>query len=135
MIFIGFGFLMTYIKAQGQSALSFTWIISIWCIEWGILSQAYFGQLLKGESFSTIQISVESLIWGLFGAATAMISYGALLGKCSLQQLMFLTFFEMIFWGLNVAICTEMIQAVDMGGSIIIHAFGCYYGLAASYWF
>ena len=32
MIFIGFGFLMTYIKAQGQSALAFTWIVSIWCI-------------------------------------------------------------------------------------------------------
>jgi len=38
MIFIGFGYLMTYIKAQGQSALSFNWIVSIWCIQWGILS-------------------------------------------------------------------------------------------------
>ena len=38
MIFIGFGFLMTYLKAQGQTALSFNWIISIWCIQWGILS-------------------------------------------------------------------------------------------------
>ena len=29
MIFIGFGYLMTYIKAGGQTALSFNWIISI----------------------------------------------------------------------------------------------------------
>jgi len=53
-----------------------------------------------------INISLENLIWGLFAAATAMISYGALLGKCTLQQLLVLMFVEMIFWGLNVAICT-----------------------------
>lgn len=41
----------------------------------------------------------------------------------------------MIFWGLNWAICLHSLKAVDMGGSIVIHAFGCYYGLAASWWF
>ena len=135
MIFIGFGFLMTYIKAQGQSALAFTWIVSIWCIQWGILSQAWFISLIKGQPLGKIPIDLNSLINGLFGAATAMISYGALLGKCSIQQLLFLTMFEMIFWGLNWAICLYSLKAVDMGGSIIIHVFGCYYGLAASWWF
>ena len=106
MIFIGFGYLMTYIKAGGQSALSFNWIISIWCIQWGILSQAIFQQIFSGEPLSYINVTLDSLIWGLFGAATAMITYGALLGKCSLQQLLFLTFWEMLFWGLNVAVCT-----------------------------
>jgi len=75
------------------------------------------------------------LIQGLFAAATGMISYGALLGKVNLQQLLFLMFFEMIFYGLNNAICLEIIGATDMGGSIIIHAFGAYFGLAASYFF
>jgi len=126
---------MTYIKGQGQSALSFNWITSIWCIQWGILSQALFQQLFEGKPLDYIDISLESLIWGLFAAATAMITYGALLGKCSLQQLLFLTFWEMIFWGLNVAVCTQALQGVDMGGSIIIHAFGCFFGLAASYHF
>ena len=64
-----------------------------------------------------------------------MITYGALLGKCSLHQLLWLTFWEMGFYGLNVAICTQFFQGVDMGGSIIIHTFGCYFGLAASYHF
>lgn len=41
----------------------------------------------------------------------------------------------MIFWGLNWAICLNSLKAVDMGGSIVIHVFGCYYGLAASWWF
>jgi len=136
MIFIGFGYLMSYIAPGGQTALSFNWIISIWCIQWGILSQAFFQQIFSGEkSMTYINISLESLIWGLFAAATAMISYGALLGKCSLQQLLFLMWWEMVFWGLNVAICTQALEGVDMGGSIIIHAFGCFFGLAASYHF
>jgi ammonium transporter Rh len=135
MIFIGFGYLMTYIKGQGQSALSFNWITSLWCSQWGILSQALFQQLFEGKPMDYIDITLESLIWGLFAAATAMITYGALLGKCTLQQLLFLTFWEMIFWGLNVAVCTQALQGVDMGGSIIIHAFGCFFGLAASYHF
>ena len=137
MIFIGFGYLMTYIKAQGQTAISFNWIISIWCIQWGILSQAFFQQMFAAEagSFTKIGVSLDSLIWGLFGAATAMITYGALLGKATLHQLLWLTFWEMIFWGLNVAICLQWIQGVDMGGSVIIHVYGCFFGLAASYFF
>jgi ammonium transporter Rh len=30
MIFIGFGFLMTFIKTMSWTALSYNWIISIW---------------------------------------------------------------------------------------------------------
>jgi len=41
----------------------------------------------------------------------------------------------MIFWGFNVGLCTVSLQGVDMGGSIIIHAFGAFFGLAASYHF
>jgi ammonium transporter Rh len=85
MIFIGFGYLMTYLKAQGQTAISFNWITSIWCIQWGILSYSFFHQLFAGGELTKIIISLDSLIWGLFAAATAMITYGALLGKCSLQ--------------------------------------------------
>jgi len=89
----------------------------------------------EAGSFTKIGISLDSLIWGLFGAATAMITYGALLGKATLHQLLWLTFWEMIFWGLNVAICLQWIQGVDMGGSVIIHVYGCFFGLAASYFF
>lgn len=41
----------------------------------------------------------------------------------------------MIFQGLNEAIGAGSIKAVDMGGSMFVHAFGAYFGLAASFFF
>ena len=41
----------------------------------------------------------------------------------------------MIFQALNEAIGAKSIGAVDMGGSMFVHAFGAYYGLAASFFF
>jgi len=82
-----------------------------------------------------INVTLEKLIIGDFGAGAAMITFGAILGKCNLQQLFFLVFWEMIWWGLNEAIGAGKIQAVDMGGSMFVHTFGAYYGLAASWFF
>jgi ammonium transporter Rh len=79
-------------------------------------------------------VNLESLIVGDFGAGAAMITFGVILGKCNLQQLMFLTFWEMIFYGLNEAICVNM-NVTDAGGSILVHTFGAYFGLGASYFF
>jgi ammonium transporter Rh len=43
--------------------------------------------------------------------------------------------FEIIFYGLNEAICAGLFMAVDMGGSMYVHTFGAYFGLSASYFF
>ena len=64
-----------------------------------------------------------------------MISFGAIIGKCSLPQLFFLMFWMMIFYGLSCAICVEVLHVADIGGSITIHMFGAYFGLASSYFF
>ena len=45
MIFIGFGFLMTFLKTANWSALCFTWVISIWALQWGILSNGLWHQV------------------------------------------------------------------------------------------
>ena len=45
---------------------------------------------------------------------------------------MFIAFVELIFWGLAEAIGTEKFGAVDMGGSVYIHTFGAYFGVACA---
>ena len=132
MIFIGFGFLMTFIKTSSWSALSFNWIISIWALQWGILSNGFWYQVMMGVNhLERIPVRLENLIVGDFGAGAAMITFGAILGKCNLQQLFFLVFWEMIWWGFNEAIGVELLHATDMGGSMFVHTFGAYFGVAA----
>ena len=42
MIFIGFGFLMSFIKTMSWTALAFNWIVSIWALQWAILCVGFF---------------------------------------------------------------------------------------------
>ena len=42
MIFIGFGFLMTFIKTMSWTALAYNWIISVWALQLGLLSNLFF---------------------------------------------------------------------------------------------
>ena len=41
----------------------------------------------------------------------------------------------MVFYGLNEAILVQKLGVLDIGGSMVIHTFGAYYGVAASYFF
>lgn len=43
---------------------------------------------------------------------------------------MMMGFLEVIFATLNQVICEYSFRAIDMGGSMYIHAFGAYFGLA-----
>lgn len=42
---------------------------------------------------------------------------------------------EILFFGFNETICVAFIKAVDCGGSMYVHTFGAYFGLAASLFF
>jgi len=84
MIFIGFGFLMTFIKTMSWTALAYNWIISVWALQLGLLSNGFFHQVFHGGAMHKITINLENLIVGDFGAGAAMITFGVLLGKCNL---------------------------------------------------
>ena len=91
--------------------------------------------LLVEGHFAPITLDIPGLIIGDFGAGAVLITFGAILGKCTLTQLWVLATIEVIFYSLNEAICAGVFQAVDMGGSMYVHTFGAYFGLAASYFF
>jgi ammonium transporter Rh len=57
-----------------------------------------------------------------------MISFGALLGKASPAQMLALGFFETIFYHLNIFITIFKLKVHDIGGGMVIHTFGAYFG-------
>lgn len=137
MIFVGFGFLMVFLKTHSWTSVGYNFLISALCLQFTILSVGFWHQALEKptDKWEKIPLDITSLIIGDFGAGAVMITFGAILGKCSLIQLWTLAIIELIFYGLNEALCAGHLGAVDMGGSMYVHTFGAYFGLAASFFF
>ncbi|NWW27639.1 RHAG protein, partial [Falcunculus frontatus] len=128
MIFVGFGFLMTFLKKYGFSSVGFNMLIAAFGLQWGILMQGFWH--IEGGK---IHVNISSMINADFSTATALISFGALLGKTSPIQMLILTLLEITIFACNEHLVTEVLQATDVGASMTIHAFGAYFGLAAAF--
>ncbi|OXB62878.1 hypothetical protein ASZ78_003044 [Callipepla squamata] len=128
MIFIGFGFLMTFLKKYGFSSVGINMLIAAFGLQWGTLMQGFL-HATQGGKFS---VSIKSMINADFSTATALISFGAILGKTNPVQMLILTFLEITVFAINEHLVTEIFQATDTGASMTIHAFGAYFGLAVT---
>lgn len=135
MIFIGFGFLMTFLKKYGFSSVGLNFVLSALTIQVSMLVNAFFEMAFHegGAAFHEIKLDIIHLIKGDFAAGCAMVSFGAMLGKTSPLEMVFIVTLEMIFYALNENIGVNKLKVVDMGGSIFVHTFGAYFGLACSW--
>ncbi|NXL46165.1 RHAG protein, partial [Podilymbus podiceps] len=127
MIFVGFGFLMTFLKKYGFSSVGINMLIAAFGLQWGTLMQGFWH--MEGGK---IHVNIKSMINADFSTATALISFGAVLGKTSPVQMLILTILEITIFACNEHLVTEILQATDVGASMTIHAFGAYFGLAAT---
>lgn len=132
MIFIGFGLLMTFLKKHAFNSMGMTFLIGVMSIQLGILWVNVFHKVFKGEELM-VHLDIPTLIAGDFAAGAVLISYGAMLGRITASQILWMTFFELFFYALNEYIGVELLETVDMGGSMFVHAFGAYFGLAFSW--
>ncbi|XP_054677174.1 ammonium transporter Rh type A isoform X2 [Grus americana] len=127
MIFVGFGFLMTFLKKYGFSSVGINMLIAAFGLQWGTLMQGFW-HMKEGK----IRVDIKSMINADFSTATALISFGAVLGKTSPVQMLILTVLEITIFACNEHLVTEILQATDVGASMTIHAFGAYFGLAVT---
>ncbi|XP_029611932.1 ammonium transporter Rh type A [Salmo trutta] len=127
MIFIGFGFLMTFLKRYGFSSVGLNLLLAAFALQWGLIMQGLW-HLEDGK----IKVSIFKMINADFSTATVLISFGAVLGKTSPVQLLIMTILEITIFGINEHLVAEILGANDVGASMIIHAFGAYFGLAVA---
>ncbi|KAK6295002.1 hypothetical protein J4Q44_G00342280 [Coregonus suidteri] len=127
MIFIGFGFLMTFLKRYGFSSVGLNLLLAAFALQWGLLMQGLW-HLDNGK----IKVSIFKMINADFSTATVLISFGAVLGKTSPVQLLIMTLLEITIFGINEHLVANVLGANDVGASMIIHAFGAYFGLAVA---
>uniref|UniRef100_A0A674K6G9 Rh family C glycoprotein n=1 Tax=Terrapene triunguis TaxID=2587831 RepID=A0A674K6G9_9SAUR len=122
MIFVGFGFLMTFLQRYGFGAVGFNFLLAAFGIQWALLMQGWFHSFENGK----ILIGVENLINADFCVGSVCIAFGAILGKTSPVQLLILTLFQVTLFAVNEYIL------INAGGSMTIHTFGAYFGLTVT---
>merc|ERR1719370_2553572 len=123
MIFVGFGFLMTFLKKYGLSAVSLNLMCSVLAIEVFTLVHGFchlqcenpeteFGSVNCSSNWPYIDINVETLISADFATAAVLISFGVVLGVTSPIQLVVMTVMETIIFVINEIIGRDYLQAV-----------------------
>eukprot|EP00611_Tribonema_gayanum_P002169 TRINITY_DN11586_c0_g1_i4.p1 TRINITY_DN11586_c0_g1~~TRINITY_DN11586_c0_g1_i4.p1 ORF type:complete len:500 (+),score=213.58 TRINITY_DN11586_c0_g1_i4:192-1691(+) len=132
MIFLGFGLLMTFLRRYSMSAVSLNFFASAMVFIEAILCIGACQQVFWGPEKSVITVDLPLLIDAAFCAGSAMIAFGAVIGKATPTQLLWMLFMQVPVYALNQHLVVKVFEALDMGGTIVIHAFGAYYGLAAS---
>lgn len=130
MLLVGFGFLMVFVKNYGFSALTGTYLLVAAALP------VYFG--LRSTGILSAEVipanSIESLLFAEFAAAAALIAMGAVLGRLKVYQYGILGLLLVPFYMINEWLVLDgglgiTRGLVDAGGSIVIHAFGAYFGM------
>jgi ammonium transporter Rh len=89
MIFIGFGFLMVFLKNNSWCSIGFNYLIACWAIQIAIIFTGLWHNIAKyyedpNHEWKMIELSLIYMILGDFAAGAVLISFGAILGKVSL---------------------------------------------------
>ncbi|XP_018427105.1 PREDICTED: ammonium transporter Rh type C [Nanorana parkeri] len=129
MIFVGFGFLMTFLKLYGFGSVAFNFLLAAFGVQWAILMQGWFHTFEGGK----IHVSVTSLINADFCVGSVCIAFGGVLGKVSPVQVMLMTLFQVTLFSVNEYILLDKLHVIDAGGSMTIHTFGAYFGLTVAW--
>ena len=128
---LGFGLLLSFLRKYGHSSMGHTFFIVASMLQWAILNVGFWQRVQNGV-WNKLDLNINFLILGIFGALAVVITFGVLAGKVSLLVMFILGFFEIGFWALNYYIGSIVLQADDFGMAIFTHLFGAMFGLGAT---
>ena len=131
MVFIGFGLLMTFLRNNAYSSVGFTMFAAVLVIQWHLVVGTLMHYLFTGGEWHAIDIGLDKLVQADFAAGSVLVTYGALLGKVSPVQLGVIALVETAWFSLNESIGVAL-GVSDVGGSMVVHMFGAYFGMAVS---
>ena len=131
MVFIGYAFFMTFLKTYCWSAVGINFILGAWVIQWSILTNNLWKNAFNAK-WSTIEISLDTIINADYAAVSVLVAVGAVLGKLDFLQYIFMATFQTFFYSLANTIRLISFKTIDLGGSMFIHTFGAFFGLSVS---
>lgn len=133
MVFVGFGFLMTFLKLGKWTAVSLNWLVGCFAFQFGVVALWFWHQVFTAdddEGWKILRMDITWIIRGDFIAATCLVTMGAVVGKLNMAQYLFLAAVEVAVATLSQAICDKLLGVLDIGSTYYVHTFGAYFGLA-----
>lgn len=130
MLLVGFGFLMVFVKRYGYSATTGTYLV----VGVGLPLYLFLRNTGVISSETMNPQTIEAFLYAEFAVAAVLISMGAVLGRLRIYQYAFITMLQIPLYMLNEWLVLDgglgvTKGFVDSAGSIVIHAFGAYFGL------
>lgn len=130
MLLVGFGFLMVFVKRYGYGATTGTYLV----VAVGIPLYLFLRTkgILSAEPIGAH--TIKGLLLAEFAVASALIAMGAVLGRVRIYQYAILAAILTPLYMINEWMVLDgglgfTKGFVDSAGSIVIHAFGAYFGL------
>ena len=101
-------------------------------MQWNTLTHHFWKTVITGADFADVRVGISDLITGDFAAAAVLIAFGSVLGRTTPFQTAVMAFLLNLIFTLNEVLVVEEVKAIDIGGSMVVHAFGAIFGLACS---
>uniref|UniRef100_A0A0N5BG71 Ammonium_transp domain-containing protein n=1 Tax=Strongyloides papillosus TaxID=174720 RepID=A0A0N5BG71_STREA len=130
MVFVGFGFLMAFLKRYGFSAVSVNLLLSAVIIQWALFLRGVMSKEFRETGY--FSISIADLMISDLSCVVVIISMGVLLGRLTPTQFLLLSILESSFSIFVEFYLFEHLHINDGGRALVIHTFAAYFGLAVS---
>ena len=127
MIFLGFGFLRSFLKHHSWTSIALTLMGGVLSFEFGLFTLICWSSIMR-KSWYPGKFNFQHLLDSNYCAAATVISLGALFGKLSFAQYFVMILAETIFSTLNYILLRQVLKIVDIGGAITVHLFGAVFG-------
>lgn len=128
MLVVGLGLLLTFLPRYGFSSLTHNFLLLNFSMQWALVLQGLLHHFHHGQ----IHLDLHKLLISEFAAVTVLISVGAILGRASPCQLLVMATCEIPIYLASEWVIVSCLGVLDVGGTITIHIFSCYFGLGVS---
>ena len=132
MVMIGFGFLQVALKGREWSSVGLSLMGAVMAVQVYPLVGHFWRFVFADGWGGDVILDISQGSRALFSAAAVLVSFGVLLGRLSMPQLLVLTLLEVFVFAFNEALVLQVLGLEDLGGSDYIHLFGASFGIAAA---
>ena len=127
MLFLGFGFLRSFLKHHSWSSIIITLISGVLSFEFALICLITWGSIFQHEWVSGYY-KLDFFFDALYVTGSYIISMGSYFGKLSFPQYFVMIFLQTIFSSMNYLLIRQSLKVMDIGGTITVHLFGAVFG-------